>query len=77
MLHDESYTNTAQGYSPPDRLVNSPTFRLLSRRDRGRFLGWLWRLRTSLDPTNPLDTALIDALDVEVDRLHHVLRGAS
>ena len=75
-------SSTALGYlkipnaSPPDSLVNSPAFTRLCRRNRARFLFGLMRLRRGLDPAgNPLDAELADAIDVETDRLSHLMRG--
>jgi len=61
--------------APPDSLVNSPAFTRLTRRNRARFLFGILRLRRGLDPSNPLDAELADAIDVETDRLSHLMRG--
>lgn len=63
--------------SPPDSLVNSPAFTRLCRRNRARFLFGLLRLRRGLDPANPFDAELADAIDVETDRLSSLLRSGS
>src|SRR5215218_9460144 len=61
-------------WSPPDSLINSPAFTRLSRRNRARFLFGILRLRRGLDPSNPLDAELADAVDIECDRLSSLLR---
>jgi hypothetical protein len=48
----------------------------MCRRNRARFLFRVWRIRHGLDPSNPHDAELADAIDVEVDRLHHLIRGS-
>lgn len=60
---------------PPDLVVNAPAFTQLCRRNRARFLFGLQRLRRGLDPANSVDVELADAIDVEVDRLSHLMRG--
>jgi hypothetical protein len=63
----------AQGYPPPDSLVNSPAFTRLCRRNRARFLCGILRILRGLDLSDPLDMELADAVDVETDRLSSLL----
>ncbi len=63
--------------SPPDFVINAPAFTNLCPRNRGRFVLGLVRQRRGLDPTDPLDVELLDAIDVETDRLSSLMRGVS
>jgi len=55
-------------------MIAGPAFTGLCRRNRGRILAHLMRLRHSLDPSNLFDAELGDALDVEIDRLSRLIK---
>ena len=58
----------------PDYPINSRTFTRLCKRNRARFLFGLLRMRRGLDMGNRFDAELADAIDVETDRLSHLMR---